>query len=98
MFIPQHKKATLLIILIELWKYQQWNGFPCNSMGTNPSFHIQYGTRQLPMGAGYCQWGGLTDRNIYNHSPLHVYIGPLATAGEPVTHARKERRKARKYI
>ena len=23
-------------------------------------------TRQLPMGAGYCQWGGLTDRNICN--------------------------------
>ena len=27
---------------------------------------MQYGTRQLPMGAGYCQWGGLTDRNICN--------------------------------
>ncbi len=21
----------------------------------------QYETRQLPMGAGYCQWGGFTD-------------------------------------
>ncbi len=23
-------------------------------------------TRQLPMGAGHCQWGGLTDQNICN--------------------------------
>ncbi len=23
-------------------------------------------TRQLPIGAGHCQWGGLTDRNICN--------------------------------
>ena len=23
----------------------------------------KYLTRQLPMGAGYCQWGGLTERN-----------------------------------
>ncbi len=29
-------------------------------------FHVQSNTRQLPMGAGHCQWGGLTDRNICN--------------------------------
>ncbi len=27
---------------------------------------LQSHTRQLPMEAGYCQWGGLTDRNICN--------------------------------
>ncbi len=23
-------------------------------------------TRQLPMGAGHCQWGGFTDQNVCN--------------------------------
>ncbi len=26
----------------------------------------QYETRQLPMGAGHCQWGGYTDGNVCN--------------------------------
>ncbi len=26
----------------------------------------QLATRQLPIGAGYCQWGGFTDRNVCN--------------------------------
>ncbi len=30
-------------------------------------------TRQLPMGAGHCQWGGLTDWNICNiHGDAHL--------------------------
>ncbi len=41
---------------------------------------LQLKTRQLLMGAGYCQWGGLTDRNGCG------------------SRARKEGRKARKYI
>ncbi len=28
----------------------------------------QYNTRQLPMGAGHCQWGGVTDLNVCNMS------------------------------
>ncbi len=43
-------------------------------------------TRQLLMGAGHCQWGGFTDRNVCNIWPL----GSLAAAGECVTHGRKE--------
>ncbi len=32
-----------------------------------------YMTRQLLMGADHCQWGGLTDRNIYNiHRDGHL--------------------------
>ncbi len=52
-------------------------------MGTSSEYY----TRQLPMGAGHCQWGGFTDRNVCN-------IGPLAAAGQRVTDGRK----ARKYI
>ncbi len=30
-------------------------------------------TRQLPMGAGDCQWGGLTDQNVCNiHGDAHL--------------------------
>ncbi len=30
-------------------------------------------TRQLPMGAGHCQWGGYTDRNVCNiHGEVHL--------------------------
>ena len=30
-------------------------------------------TRQLPMGAGHCQWGGLTGRNVCNiHGDAHL--------------------------
>ncbi len=50
-------------------------------------------TRQLPMGAGHCQWGGFTDRNVCNIPKLRP-LGPLAAEGERVTHGRK----ARKYI
>ena len=60
------------------------------------------------MGAGYCQWGGLTDRNIYNiygdahltsryhHAKNHVprSNGCRRTGCD----ARKDGRKARKYI
>ncbi len=53
-------------------------------------FIVKYLTRQLPMGAGYCQWGGLSYRNIYNI----ITEGPLVAAGEPRNHGRK----ARKYI
>ena len=57
------------------------------------------------MGAGYCQWGGFTDRNVCNiHGEEHLTsryrailrilkirsLGPLGAAGERVTHARKE--------
>ncbi len=44
------------------------------------------------MGAGYCQWGGFTDRNIDN--TFFRPLGPLAAAGERVTYGSK----ARKYI
>ncbi len=27
---------------------------------------LKYLTRQLPMGAGHCQWGGYTDGNVCN--------------------------------
>ncbi len=43
-------------------------------------------TRQLPIGAGHCQWSGLTDQNIPNIRPL----GPLAAAGERLTYGRME--------
>ncbi len=34
---------------------------------------LGYPTRQLPIGAGHCQWGGLTDRNICNiHGDAHL--------------------------
>ncbi len=48
------------------------------------------------MGAGYCQWGGLTDRNICNILWKHTHciaimsVGPTPAAGEAVTDARKE--------
>ncbi len=45
------------------------------------------------MGAGYCQWGGLTDRNVCN-IPKIMPIGQSAAAGEAKTNGRK----ARKYI
>ncbi len=48
----------------------------------------QFITRQLPMGAGHCQWGGFTDQNVCNIQRERV----LRTPG------RKEGRKARKYI
>ncbi len=35
------------------------------------------------MGAGYCQWGGLTIRNIMS-------VGPTAAAGEAVTDGRTD--------
>ncbi len=41
-------------------------------------------TRQLPMGAGHCPWGGYADQIICNI----VSIGPLAAAGEVVTDGR----------
>ncbi len=52
------------------------------------------------MGAGHCQWGGFTDRSVYNiHGEEHPAVRPLGTAGTGVTDARKEEgRKARKYI
>ena len=57
----------------------------------------QYMTRQLPIGAGHCQWGGCTDRNVCNiHGGAHLLmpkikpIGPTAAAGGRVTHGRKE--------
>ncbi len=55
------------------------------------------------MGAGYCQWGGITNRNICNiygdaHIPKIMPTGPSAAAGEVETYVRKEGRKARKYI
>ncbi len=43
-----------------------------------------YVTRQLPMGAGHCPWGGYTDRIVCN-------IGPLAAAGEVVTDGHTDR-------
>ncbi len=58
------------------------------------------------MGAGHCQWGGLTDQNICNiHGGAHLAsnpilmpkmkpVGPRAAAGGSVTDGRK----ARKYI
>ncbi len=40
-------------------------------------------TRQLPMGAGHCQFGGFTDRNVCNiHGEGHL------AAGGHVTHRR----------
>ena len=32
-------------------------------------------TRQLPIGAGHCQWDGLTDQNV-----IFRPLGPLAAA------------------
>ncbi len=53
------------------------------------------------MGAGHCQWGGLTDRNILSRASgggvgLGIYIetdmpiGPSAAAGDVATRGRKE--------
>ncbi len=56
------------------------------------------------MGAGFCQWGGLTDQNIcniYGGAMLRLWdlcVCPLGAAGEAVTYATPEGRKARKYI
>ena len=57
-------------IYTDLYKSNYWhwseiriNKEHCKSMRINPD---QFWTRQLPMGAGYCQWGGLTDWNICN--------------------------------
>ena len=53
------------------------------------------------MGAGDCQWGGLTDQNVCNihgDAPKFRSVGPSALAGGVETHGRKEGRKARKYI
>ncbi len=36
------------------------------------------------MGAGHCQWGGLTDRDTFRS------LGPSAVAGGVDTHGRKE--------
>ncbi len=65
--------------------------------------HGQLWTRQLPIGAGHCQWGGCTDRNVCNiygaehlasrypiRMPKIKPLGPLAAAGERVTDGRKE--------
>ncbi len=43
--------------------------------------NVRYYTRQMPIGADHCQWGGLTNRNICN---IH---------GEAVTDAMTEGRK-----
>ncbi len=55
------------------------------------------------MGAGHCQWGGFTDRNVCNiHGEEIRPLGSLPASGGRVTHGRKEGwkegRKARKYI
>ena len=39
------------------------------------------------MGAGHCQWGEFTDRNVCN---IIWSVGLLAAAGEVVTHGRTE--------
>ncbi len=44
------------------------------------------------MGAGHCQWVGLTNRNIC------MSVGPTAAAGEAVADAKTEGQKVRKYI
>ncbi len=34
---------------------------------------MKFKTRQLPIGAGHCQWGGCTDRNVCNiHGDAHL--------------------------
>ena len=45
------------------------------------------------MGAGDCQWGGLTDQNVCNihgDAPKFRAVGPSAAAGEAMTYGRKE--------
>ncbi len=59
------------------------------------------------MGAGHCQWGGLTYRNIYNiyggahlasryrathHHAKTMSVGPTDAAGQAVMHAMTEGR------
>ena len=61
-------------------------------------------TRQLPIGAGHCQWGGLTDRNICNtHGGEHLASrywksGPWAHWLQREGALHTPGRKARKYI
>ncbi len=59
----------------------------CNLWYTNTCVNcdFHYLTRQLPMGAGHCQWGWFADRNVCGHISKIMSIGPLAEAGEVVT-------------
>ncbi len=42
-------------------------------------------TRQLPMGAGYCPWGGHTDWNGCNiHGEVHLALRDSAMRGVPL--------------
>ncbi len=59
------------------------------------------------MGAGHCQWGGFTDRNVCNihgeeHLASHLHVKNQAprfiACSRRACYTRKEGRKARKYI
>ncbi len=46
-------------------------------------------TRQLPIGAGHCQWGGFTDRNVCNIQGWHFGGTPSSHVRSPACSAPK---------
>ena len=63
--------AFLLKQIVTLSLLQTRNQYP----STNQPGIGNDNTRQLPMGAGHCQWGGFTDRNVCN-IPKFRPLGP----------------------
>ncbi len=96
------KWAPLIHSLLSCHWQVSVTDFPCSAyfipfIYPSPALttFVQSYTRQLPIGAGHCPWGGHTDWNECNiHVEVDQKSGPLAAAGEVKTH----KRKARKYI